>query len=104
MLEVSFAAWAATIGLIAELFALDLFVSRPGHARPVGFREATLASIFSAWPEARAHAGCGHVAHHGQASFGADERLRSRNDDFSWERLRSPDWSSVSASTSRRDH
>jgi hypothetical protein len=48
MLEVSFAAWAATIGLIAELFALDLFVSRPGHARPVGFREATLASIFSA--------------------------------------------------------
>src|SRR4029078_5126435 len=28
------------------LFALDLFVSRPGHAHTVGFREAALASVF----------------------------------------------------------
>jgi tellurite resistance protein TerC len=46
MLEVTFAGWAATIGLIAALFVIDLFVSRPGHAHTVGFREATLASIF----------------------------------------------------------
>jgi TerC family integral membrane protein len=48
MLEVTFAGWAATIGLIVALFALDLFVTRPGHEHTVGFREATLASIFFA--------------------------------------------------------
>ena len=37
MLEVTFAGWAATIGLIVILFALDLFVSRPGHAHTVAF-------------------------------------------------------------------
>jgi tellurite resistance protein TerC len=46
MLDVTIAGWAATIGLIVGLFALDLFVSRPGHAHTVGFREATVASIF----------------------------------------------------------
>src|SRR3954469_17411709 len=46
MLQVTAAGWAATIGLIAMLFAIDLFVSRPGHAHAVGFREATLASAF----------------------------------------------------------
>jgi tellurite resistance protein TerC len=46
VLDVSFAGWAATIGLIVALFALDLFVSRPGHAHAVGFREAATASIF----------------------------------------------------------
>ena len=46
MLEVTFAGWAATIGLIAGLFVLDLFVSRPGHAHTVGFREAVVASVF----------------------------------------------------------
>ena len=46
MLDVTFAGWAATIGLIFLLFALDLFVSRPGHAHTVGFREATIASVF----------------------------------------------------------
>src|SRR5690349_24042967 len=46
MLDVSAAGWAATIGLIAILFAIDLFVSRPGHAHAVGFREAGLASAF----------------------------------------------------------
>ena len=46
MLDVTFAGWAATIGLIVVLFALDLFVSRPGHAHTVGFREAALASVF----------------------------------------------------------
>src|SRR5690242_11759279 len=46
MLHVSVAGWAATIGLIALLFAIDLFVSRPGHAHAVGFREAALASAF----------------------------------------------------------
>ena len=46
MLEVTFAGWAATIGLIAALFLLDLFVSRPGHAHTVGFREAVVASLF----------------------------------------------------------
>src|SRR4051812_12551855 len=45
MLDVSFAGWAATIGLILILFALDLFVSRPGHAHTVGFREAAIASV-----------------------------------------------------------
>jgi tellurite resistance protein TerC len=46
MLHVSVAGWAGTIGLIAILFAIDLFVSRPGHAHAVGFREAALASVF----------------------------------------------------------
>jgi tellurite resistance protein TerC len=46
MLHVTFAGWAATIGLIAALFVLDLFVSRPSHAHEVGFREAAAASIF----------------------------------------------------------
>ena len=46
MLDVTFAGWAATVGLIAALFLLDLFVSRPGHAHTVGFREAVFASLF----------------------------------------------------------
>jgi hypothetical protein len=46
LLDVTFAGWAATIGLIAGLFVLDLFVSRPGHAHTVGFREAVVASVF----------------------------------------------------------
>jgi tellurite resistance protein TerC len=46
VLDVTFAGWAATIGLIAALFALDLFVSRPGHPHVVEFREAALASVF----------------------------------------------------------
>src|SRR3954453_17326872 len=46
MLNVTVAGWAATIGLIAVLFAIDLFVSRPGHAHTVGFREAAVASTF----------------------------------------------------------
>jgi tellurite resistance protein TerC len=46
MLEVTLAGWAATVGLIAALFLLDLFVTRPGHAHSVGFREAVLASLF----------------------------------------------------------
>jgi TerC family integral membrane protein len=45
-LDVTFAGWAATLGLIAALFVLDLFVSRPGHEHVVGFREAVLASLF----------------------------------------------------------
>ena len=45
-LDVTLAGWAATIGLIAALFVLDLFVSRPGHAHTVGFREAVIASVF----------------------------------------------------------
>jgi len=45
-LDVTVAGSAATIGLIVVLFALDLFVSRPGHAHTVGFRQASLASIF----------------------------------------------------------
>ena len=45
MLDVSFAAWAVTIGLVLALFAVDLFVAgRRPHA--VGFREATAWSIF----------------------------------------------------------
>ena len=43
MLDVTFAGWAATIGVIVVLFAIDLFVSRPGHAHTVGFREAAIA-------------------------------------------------------------
>jgi hypothetical protein len=46
VLDVTLAGWAATIGLIAVLFAIDLFVSRPGHAQTVGFREAVIASVF----------------------------------------------------------
>src|SRR3954466_302096 len=46
MLDVTLAGWAATIGLIAVLFVIDLFVSRPGHAHSVGLREATFASAF----------------------------------------------------------
>src|SRR3954464_3202617 len=46
MLDVTVVGWAATLGLIAALFVLDLFVSRPGHAHTVGFREAVLASLF----------------------------------------------------------
>src|SRR5689334_5850727 len=46
MLEVTFGGWAATIGVIAGLFALDFFASRPGHAHAVGFREAAIASMF----------------------------------------------------------
>ena len=42
----TFAGWAATIGVIVVLFAIDLFVSRPGHAHTVGFGEAVTASIF----------------------------------------------------------
>ena len=45
MLDVTFAGWSATIGLITILFAVDLFVSRPGHAHTVGFREAMIASV-----------------------------------------------------------
>jgi len=45
MLEVSAAAWAATLGLIALLFAVDLWAaSRRPHA--VGFREAVAQSVF----------------------------------------------------------
>jgi tellurite resistance protein TerC len=40
------AGWAATIAVIAALFVLDLFVSRPGHEHAVGFREAVIASLF----------------------------------------------------------
>jgi tellurite resistance protein TerC len=46
VLDVTVAGWAATIGLIACLFMLDLFVSRPGHEHAVGFREAVAASLF----------------------------------------------------------
>src|SRR3954453_3883374 len=45
-LHVTFAGWLATIALIGGLFAIDLFVSRPGHAHAVGFREAAFASAF----------------------------------------------------------
>ena len=45
MLDVTAAAWAATIGLIAALLAVDLFISgRRPHA--VGFREAVAWSVF----------------------------------------------------------
>ena len=46
MLDVTFAGWAATLGLIAGLFALDFFTSRSGHAHAVEFREAAIASAF----------------------------------------------------------
>jgi tellurite resistance protein TerC len=45
MLDATVAGWVATIGLIAVLFVIDLFVSRPGHAHAVGLREATFASV-----------------------------------------------------------
>src|SRR3954454_11536299 len=45
MLDVSAGGWAATIGLIAALFVVDLFASgRRPHA--VGFREAAAWSVF----------------------------------------------------------
>jgi tellurite resistance protein TerC len=46
MLHVTFGGWAATIAVIVGLFALDLFVSRPGHAHVIEFREAAVASVF----------------------------------------------------------
>jgi tellurite resistance protein TerC len=46
VLEVTLVGWAATVGLIAALFLLDLFVTRPGHAHTVDFREAVGASVF----------------------------------------------------------
>jgi tellurite resistance protein TerC len=46
VLDVTFAGWAVTIGVIVALFLLDLFVSRPGHQHEVGFREAVSASVF----------------------------------------------------------
>jgi tellurite resistance protein TerC len=45
VLDVMLAGWAARIDLIVVLFAIDLFVSRPGHAHTVGFREAAIASV-----------------------------------------------------------
>ena len=53
MLDVTLAGWAATIGLIVVLFAIDLFVSRPGHAHTVGFREAAIASAFTSASRSR---------------------------------------------------
>ena len=46
MLDVTVAGRVATLALIAGLFAIDPFVSRPSHAHSVGFREAALASVF----------------------------------------------------------
>ena len=46
MLEVTVAGWGATIVAIVALFAVDLFVSRPGRSHAVGFREAVAASVF----------------------------------------------------------
>jgi tellurite resistance protein TerC len=46
MLHVTVAGWAATIALIAVLFVVDLFTTRPGHQHSVGFREAVLTSVF----------------------------------------------------------
>jgi tellurite resistance protein TerC len=46
VLHVTFAGWAVTIGLVAGLFLLDLFVSRPGHEHVIRFREAATASVF----------------------------------------------------------
>jgi len=45
VLEVTTLAWAATIGVIAALFAIDLFVAG-GRAHVVGFREAVGWSLF----------------------------------------------------------
>lgn len=45
MLDVTFAGWAVTLGLIAALFTVDLIIAvRNPHA--VGFREATAWSVF----------------------------------------------------------
>ena len=45
MLDVTFAGWAATLGLIVALFAVDLILAiRNPHA--VGFREAAIWSVF----------------------------------------------------------
>jgi tellurite resistance protein TerC len=46
MLHVTALGWVATIGAIAALFVVDLFVSRPGRAHAVGFREAVFQSVF----------------------------------------------------------
>jgi len=46
MLHVTPVGWAATIGVVVILFAIDLAVSRPGDEHRVGFREAVLASAF----------------------------------------------------------
>jgi tellurite resistance protein TerC len=46
MLDVTAFGWVATIGLIAVLLVIDLFVTRPRHAHVVGLREAVLASAF----------------------------------------------------------
>jgi tellurite resistance protein TerC len=46
VLEVTFAGWAVTIGLIGALLLVDLVVSRPGAAHTVGFREAVISSVF----------------------------------------------------------
>ena len=45
MLEITTLAWAATIGVIAALFAIDLLVAG-GRAHVVGFREAVGWSLF----------------------------------------------------------
>jgi glycine/D-amino acid oxidase-like deaminating enzyme len=42
LLDVTFTDWTGVL----VLFALDLFVSRRGHAHVIGFWEATLASLF----------------------------------------------------------
>src|SRR3954468_13988531 len=44
------------------LFALDLFVSRPGHAHSVGFREAVIASVFYVSVAVAFGAGFGSIA------------------------------------------
>jgi hypothetical protein len=50
MLDVTVAGWAATIGVIVALFALDLFVSRPGDAHVIEFKEALRALSSSSAP------------------------------------------------------
>ena len=45
MLDVTILAWAATVGAIAALFAIDLLVAG-GRAHVVGFREAVSWSVF----------------------------------------------------------
>ncbi len=46
MLDVSLAAWAATIAFIVGLFVLDLLLTGGGRAHVVGFREAVGWSVF----------------------------------------------------------
>ncbi len=46
MLDVSLAAWAATIALVLALLAIDLIVTSGGRAHVVGFREAAAWSVF----------------------------------------------------------